>query len=101
MRWKLKYVIVPVIVLVALYVVFMLGRYSYLIVEPEFLLGDKDKWLVGKARDYALEAGITEERLKDPKVVDTVKVYFGGMAGMGGVEVTMMKENGLVLQMSY
>lgn len=54
----------------------------------------KGKWAVARATQYALEVGIAPERLKNPKVIDAVRVYFGGMAGAGGVEITMMKDNG-------
>lgn len=88
-------------VLIGFYVAFMAGRYSYLITEPEMFLSEKEEWAVNKARAYAIEQGIAEDRLKKPKVVDTVKVYFGGMAGMGGVEITMMKDNGQFLESKY
>ena len=101
MKKKLKYVIFAGVAIVALYVAFMLGRYSFLITQPEFLLGEKDRWLVAKAREHALEGGIPEERLDNPRVVDTTKVYFGGSAGLGGVEVTLIKDNGLLVEMSW
>jgi hypothetical protein len=84
-----------------LYVAFMAGRYSYLITEPEMFLSEQEEWAVKKARAYAIEHGIAEDRLDKPKVVDTVKVYFGGMAGVGGVEITMMKDNGQFLESKY
>lgn len=87
--------------LLALYVAFMCGRYSYLITEPEMFLSEKEEWAVEKARAYAIEHGIAEDRLSKPKVIDTVKVYFGGMAGTGNVEITMMKDNGQFLESRY
>ncbi len=87
--------------IIGAYVVFMAGRFSYLITEPEVFLSPKEKWAVSKAREYALANGIAGDRLKNPKVIDAVRVYFGGMGGLGGVEITMMKDNGGFLDSKY
>ena len=99
-----KYVVVPIVVLLAvvtLYVVFMLGRYSFLLGKPELILGDREKWLVARAREQALEIGIPQERLTQPRVIRTVKVLFGGGLATGGVEVIVAEQSGVVLQMSH
>ena len=101
MKKKILIVAFFIAAIVILYVTFMVGRYSYMITEPEMLLSKQEEWAVKKARVYAIEQGIAEDRLQKPKVIDTVKVYFGGMAGVGGVEITMMKKNGQFLESKY
>ena len=101
MKKRLKITGCVIVGVILLYVTFMAGKFSYLITQPEALLTPKEQWFVEKARQYARDEKIPDERLKTPKVVDTVRVYFGGMAGMGGVEVTMLKVNGMMLEASH
>jgi hypothetical protein len=101
MKTRLKYLVATVVLIVAAYVAFMCGKYSHLITQPEFLLGRGDKAFVEKARQYALEQKLPAERLRSPKVVEAVRVYFGGWAGTGGVEVTITKDNAQVLEIKY
>ena len=101
MKRKTKIFGLLLLVAVCSYVIFMLGRYSYLITEPEIFLSQQDTWAVKKAREYAMDQGIPEDRLTDPKVIDTVRVYFGGMTAVGGVQITMMKNDGQFLDMTY
>ncbi len=97
----LRIVFIGLGAIIVLYATFTAGRYSYLITEPEMFLSEQEEWAVKKAREYATEEGIADDRLKNPKVVETVRVYFGGIVGMGGVEVTMMKNSGQFLECSY
>lgn len=101
MKVPVKRFLLVIGVIVCGYVIFMAGKYSFLITEPEALLTKQETWFVQKAREYAREQRIPEDRLEHPKVIDAVRVYFGGMAGIGGVEVTMLKENGQHLETKY
>ena len=101
---KKKHIIILVVVtvfVIEFYVAFTLGKYSHLITTPEVLLGNKEKWIVKKAREYALNEGIGTDRLENPRVVNTATVYFGGAAGLGGVEVTVTRDNAQFLQIKY
>ncbi len=94
--------LVLLVFVVCMYVSYMTGKYWYLL--PGTLgagVTDREQWLLEKAKNYALECDIKEERLIHPRLVNTVRVYFGGQAGMGGVEVTLIKLNGEPLGASW
>ena len=101
---KRRYIIVPIIVLVALvilYVVFTVGKYSFMLGKPALLFGDREEWLVARAREQALEDGIPPERLQQARIIPTVKILFNGGLGTGGVEIIVDEKSGMVLEMSY
>ncbi len=101
---KQKWLWIPiwaVSTLVVAWVAFFIGRYSYLIRRPGILLSGQEKCMINKAREEAVEAGVPEYRLKNPRVVETVRVYFGEMAGLGGVEVSLVKGSGDVLNVAW
>ncbi len=98
---KIVALIVTLVVVIGGYTIFMMGRYSYLIVEPELFLSRREKAVVEKARNYALTQGIPAAELKKPKVLNLTRVYFGGMNAFRGVEVTVLDQSGDVIEMSY
>ena len=89
------------VLLLVVFVAFTVGRYSFLITKPEALLSGDEQAAVAKAREYALSEGIAVERLGKPRVVSMTRVYFGGQAGLGGVEVTINDHLDVVVEMSY
>ena len=101
MKKRLVVTMTIVGVLFEFWLAFMLGKHSYLIGKPQLLFDKKEEWLVQQATKHALEEGISEDRLKSPRLLDTIKVYFEGQAGIGGVEVTLVKHNGVPLEMSW
>jgi len=93
-----------ILTLIAFYIMFMVGRYSYLITQPEIFLSQDDKWAVKKAREYAVSNGISEKRLKNPKIRQVVMVYFGGIpntTGKNKVIVTIDKNTGDFIECQY
>lgn len=86
-----------VISILVLYFTFMIGRYSWLIEKPSFLLSTKEKFWVHKAKEELLKDGFSQERLKSPSVRRTVIVYFKNEAGNNTVEVTLEQTSGNLL----
>jgi len=83
-----------------LYFSFMIGRYSWLIEKPAFLLGPKEKFWIDKAREFVKKDGFSEKLLKKPSIKHAVLVNFKNDTGENTVEVTIEKMSGQLLRWS-
>ncbi len=93
----LKCVLLCVVGILALYFSFMVGRFSWLIEKPTFLLSAREKFWVHKAREELLRDGYAKEKLCDPWVRHAVIVHFKNDAGENTVRMTLDKISGEIL----
>ena len=96
-RKVLKGALLCVISIFVLYFTFMIGRYSWLMEKPSFLLSTKEKFWIHKAREELLKDGFTQERLKSPSLKHTIIVYFENESGNRTVEATLDEISGNLL----
>jgi len=80
-----------------LYFTFMIGRYSWLIEKPAFLLSPKEKFWIDKARESVKKDGFSEKQLTEPSIKHAVIVNFKNGTGENTVEVTIEKMSGELL----
>jgi hypothetical protein len=78
----------------------MIGRYSWLIEKPAFLLNSKEVFYVDNAREYLLKDGAAKERLRNPWLQYAVIVHFKNDKGQQTIEVILEKTSGNFLQCS-
>jgi len=97
----LKYVLLCVVGILALYFSFMVGRFSWLIEKPTFLLSAREEFWVHKARGELLKDGFAKEKMCDPWIRHAVIVYFKNDAGENTAEVTLEKTSGEFLMGSW
>ncbi|MBL7106060.1 MAG: hypothetical protein ISS77_00440 [Phycisphaerae bacterium] len=96
-----KYTFLALFSIVILCFSFMIGRNSWLIQKPNFLLDSKEKFYIQKAKESLIQEGITQKRLSDPWVRNAVIVDFKDNSGFSGPRVILDKISGECLQGSW
>ena len=98
-RKVVKYVVLCIFSIIFLSLSFMIGRYSWWINKPSFLLSSKEQFWAHKAKECMLENGVAEEQLKNPLLQDAIIVRFKGASDYVPIaEIVLDKISGEPLQ---